>query len=153
MIIPKPIYRRIEKKLRDRDVLVASAKARLMDAQRALAACGMPSTDAEPAGKNSHGNRTQRLAIAIAEAEEELQKAQQWADVLRLVDAAFPYPGTQEGEVAHWIYGCWDKIGQVCRIMHCDRETVQRRRDSYVVYAALIAAGKGLIDITKEAEP
>lgn len=149
-VIPEKIYRLVEKRLQERHVMVQRAKINLLEAQCAAYGCSAPPMDADHVSGGGTGNRTQSMAFRVLEAEKALDEARKWQDVFRLLEAAFPFPGTIEGEIANLIYERQYNQAQACQAMKCDRQTIRRRRDNYVIYGALIAASKGLVEIGRE---
>ena len=146
-VIPDGIYRLVEKKLRGRHELVPRAEMDLLAAQSAAVNCTAPPMDADRVSGSGDGKRLERAVLRVIAAEKALDDAREWLDVMRLLDAAFPYPGTVEGEIAHILYEQGKKQAQASLELKCDKHTIQRRRDNYLIYGALIAASKGLIEI------
>lgn len=146
-VIPEKIYRLVEKKLTDRHVLVVRAEMDLAEAQSAAASCSAPPMDADRVSGSGDGKRLERAVLRVLAAEKALDDAREWLDVIRLLDAAFPFPGTVEGKIANILYEQGKNQAQACLELNCDRQTVRRRKDNYVAYGALIAASKGLIEI------
>lgn len=148
-VIPQRIYRLVENRLKNRWDLAARARAKLYDAQQAALSLSSPGAAQEPHGSGP-GNRTQALALRIAEAEEQLEIAQRWEDAFRMADAAFPFEDTPEGVIAGYLYGNGMTIQETCIATGRKRTTVIHLRDNYVAHAALFAAALGLIDIRKD---
>jgi len=149
-VIPKRIYRLVEKRLREREGMITRAEMRLYEAQAAAVSSAAPPTDSGAAFTGTPGNRTMNGALSILEAEEKLRDARQWEEVFSLVRKAFPTPETVEGKMAAYLYDQGKTQAQACAFFGCDRQTVRRARDTYVCHCALIAAGMGLIKITEE---
>jgi hypothetical protein len=155
MLIPYDVYVLVESKLRRRHLLVARAEIRMMqaqaDAQGMLLARG--GSQAAPGGKKRHRkSRAEQAAALIADAESALENARAWEGVFRLLDKTFPYPGSPEGETAQLLYEQGMSQEDARKILHCDRQTVRRRRDAYITHGALYAAAAGLIAFKKEDE-
>ena len=145
-LIPKEIYRLIEQKRRGRYVAEKKALIRLQEAQ-AAALC-IPSPGAgSGGGKDGPGDRTGRLALAVAEAEERLETERAWEQVWRLMDRVFSFDATAEGRVAGYLYDNGMSVQETGAACGCSRDAVRRARDAWVCHAALIAAGDGLITI------
>lgn len=149
-IIPETIYRLVDKKLRDRHTLVPRAEMDLLAAQSAAVSCSAPPMDADRVSGSGDGKRLEKAVLRVIAAEKALHDAREWLAVIRLLDAAFPFPGTVEGEIANILYERGENMTQACGRLKCDRQTVRRRKDNYVIYGALIAASKGLIQIGGE---
>ena len=145
-LIPKGIYRQIEQKRRGRYVAEKKALIRLQEAQ-AEALC-LPSPGAGGSGgKDGPGDRTGRLALAVAEAEEKLETERAWEEVWRMMDRVFSFDTTPEGRVAGYLYDNGMSLKEASEACKCNRDTVSHYRDNWVCHAALIAAGDGLITI------
>lgn len=151
-VIPEKIYQLVKKRLQERHVLVQRAEIQLMEAQSAAYGCSAPPMDAPHVSGGGTGNRTQSMAFRVMEAEKALDEARKWLDVFRLLDAAFPFPGTVEGQIANLIFEQGCNQAQVCLELKCDRQTIRRRMDNYVIYGALIAASRGLVEIGRESD-
>lgn len=141
-LIPDGIYAQIESRLKrrwepDRDM------DRLTEARaRAMYPAGM-STDTENL-KKSKGNSTENKLMKVLEAGEHVREREQWEAVFRSVDRTFP-EDTPEGEVINMLYREGMTQAQVCMELELDRQTVRRRKDSYICHAAITAASVGLI--------
>lgn len=154
MLIPYEVYVLVESKLRRRHLLVARAEIRMMQAQADAEGMLLPSGGkAMPGGKRRHRkSRAEQAAALIADAESALDNARAWEGVFRLLDKTFPYPGSPEGETAQLLYEQGMSQEDARKILHCDRQTVRRRRDAYITHGALYAAAAGLIAFKKEDE-
>ena len=153
MLIPFEVYALVESKLRKRHLLIARAQLRLLQAQADAEGMMLPSGSgqAAPGGKRRHRkSRAEQAAALIADAEQALENARAWNGVFRLLDKAFPFPGSPEGETAHLLYERQVSQEEARKILRCDRQTVRRRRDAYVTHGALFAAAAGLIEFAKE---
>lgn len=142
---PDEIYQIVDRKLRDRNRIIAMADAALERAMEYATGGSTPVIGSGRKGGNTE-SRTQRAAIMLATAEEQVQEARKWAEVFRRLDKVFPAKTTNEGFVASLIYGNGMSQQDVCRFCKCDRKTVRRRQDRYIHHAALLAASYGLID-------
>ena len=163
MTIPDRVYRLVERKLRGAGHLREQAERRLADA-RARAA--WPSSATRSAGKAKRGrgqfpdagsirpggknNSQETKMLDAVQAWIDLQDAEAWEEVIRDTDREFP-PGNETGTTARLYYRRGMSQTEICEKLHIDRQTVRRRRDTYVTTCALYAAAAGLIDM-KEAD-
>ena len=152
MLIPFEVYALVESKLRKRHQLVARAEIRMMqgqaDAQGMLLAKG--GSQAAPGGKRRHRkSRAEQAAALIADAESALENARAWEGVFRLLDKTFPYPGSPEGETAHLLYEQGMSQEDARKILHCDRQTVRRRRDAYITHGGALCRRGGFNCVQK----
>ena len=114
--------------------------------ERARAKASLSGTPGEGGGgKGRTSDRTGRAAVAIVNAERQLEKVMRWIHVFETVDNIYP-EDSNEGFVAGLIYGNGMSQQDVCRFTGCTRTTVRRRLDRYIFRCALIAAADGLID-------
>lgn len=145
MILSKRVYQETERRLQERYTAIEQARE-LMAAARA----GAYTVKAAPMDPNGGGRGTgrgdalERKAITVAEAEAELRAALAWDDVFRRLDRIFP-PDTKEGRVGWYLYQNGLTQADICRIMGCDRQTVRRNKDVYILNCALLAAMAGLV--------
>lgn len=148
--LPRALYARIERELR------ADHRQAVMDAEEELARCredahGLKSPALDESGKTIRpANRVQDGALRVIQAEQRLDTRKSWADVARALDAAFT--GTKTGEVARLLYTDGRRPAEISALLGVDRQTVRKRRDDYVIRAALLAAERGLIRMSDYAE-
>jgi hypothetical protein len=90
-------------------------------------------------------DKTMTGAFAVIQAEADLCRAIKWAEVFARLDDIFA--GRPEADVAEEIYTKRGQQKDVADILHCDRQSIRRMRDTYVCHCALLAAEKGLITI------
>ena len=151
-VIPENVYRQVEKRLRGRHIAVARAEQALYRAQQRAYAVSAPAPDKVVGGRtNDPGSRVEKAALSVLKAEEKLDTARKWEDVLRLLDRVFTQD-TLEGRAVDLVYSRGYDKKNAAKIMQCSRETLGRRLDTYVCHAALIAAGEGLIRIKEGTE-
>jgi hypothetical protein len=150
-MIPTPIYRITEKRLRQRDKL-AEAAARTAEARERAADPRVAEPDRAP-GPRRVGGENPRLE-AVIEAGDAEELARRWLRVFERVDKAFP-PETNTGRVAWLMYREGLTQEETCRKLGRDRQYVRRQRDIYVCHCAILAAAAGLIHLrnTQEAKP
>lgn len=146
-IIPEKAYAQVESRLKDRWTLLPRAQAALMMARQAALSPPGQATDGDRARPSQPGDRTQRAAIKLLEAEKRLDEAEKWVEVFRMLDRAFPWETTAEGVAAGYLYGNGMTQDECCRAMRCSRARLRQLRDNYVGHAALFAADKGLLRI------
>lgn len=148
---PQEIYGYVDRKLRDRWTMREKAEAAVRraieDANRSRSTIG-----GVPGGKGGRkSNPTQKAALILAAAEKQRDDALKWEEVFRKLDTMFPEK-SNEGFIAGLIYGNGMSQQDVCRFCKISRQTVRRRIDRYVNYAALVAAGYGLIPKSEKEE-
>ncbi len=146
-VIPTDIYIQVENRLKGRWTAIAQAEKVLEKAKAKATAGRSMQTPSGGSKTRSTRSRVERAAILIVTAEKALDTAWKWEEVFRRLDDIFPPDKTNEGFVASLLYGNGMSQEDVCRFTHCARQTVRRRRDRYIGYAALLAADKGLIDM------
>lgn len=150
MIIPRRIYRATEARLRARYTAIEEARDAL-EMARAMAY----SAQAAPMDPNggSHGtgrgDALERKAISVHEAEEELRRVLAWDDVFHRMDRIYPVD-TPEGRVGWYLYQNGLTQADISTILGCDRQTVRRHKDIYVLNCALLAAMAGLVRMGDE---
>lgn len=149
-LIPDNVYRQVENRLRMRQTAITKAEQALFRAQLRAYSATAPATDKTGGGRASApGSRVEKAALSILKAEERLEYARKWENVLRLLDRVFSMD-TPEWKAVDLVYNRgYDKTG-AARILQCTRETLGKRLDTYVCHAALIAAGEGLIGTKEE---
>lgn len=163
-VIPRQVYNDCERMLYQRAALVTRASEKLMLARSKAysIASGMP----EPLtgdlakrrgvnpnaihGSGGKGDRVERSALALIQAEAELCTALKWAEVFSRLDEIFA--GKPEAEIAEAIYQQRQQQKDVAKKMNYDRQSVRKYRDRYVCHCAILAAEKGLITIQEGCE-
>ena len=154
-VMPKKVRRLVEGRLRDRWVMVARAKAELLEAQAAEAIEGSAAAPAMDAVRVSSGpgNRTQAWALRVLAAEEKLRQAEAWEEAFRLADKALPWESTPEGVVAGYLWGNGMSMEECCRATGKSRVVIRQLRDNYTAHCALFAAAAGLITFEEGERP
>ena len=148
-LIPKEIYSLVERKRRGRWVAEKRAMLKLQDAQAAAFSLGSPGANG-PSGKSGPGDRVGRMALRVAEAEENLENAQKWEAVWRLMDRVFPFNQTKEGYTAGLLYDNGMSFQEIADACGVSKQQAARWRDKWVGHAALIAVSEGLITIEED---
>ena len=149
-ILPKAVYRQTEKQLRDRWKMLPRARQKLYRAQQQVYSVHGAQADFSGGSHPGNADRLSAGALRILQAEEDVQRAEAWMDVFRMMDRTFPFESTSEGLVAGLLYGNGMTVEEVCRATGSKRTTVIHRRDNYVCHCALFAAAAGLIQIRED---
>lgn len=158
-MIPERVYRLVEKKLRGAGHLREQADQRLADARARAAwpsspirgtvraAKGMEHLpDAATIRAGGKKNSQEGRMLEAVQAALDLETADRWEEVIRDTDREYP-PGDETGTTARLYYRRGMSQQEICARLHIDRQTVRRRRDTYVTTCALYAAAAGLIDM------
>lgn len=142
-MIPRALYDLCDSRLRDKWAAVERAEQRLQTArERAYAVSAAPLDQAGSHG-GGKGDKLERAALAVTEAEEQLRQALAWMDVFDRLERIYP-PETQEGTVARLIYDRGMTQADCCRVMHRERKRIRELKDTYVINCALLAVQAGL---------
>lgn len=150
-IIPPALYAHIEKKLYEQPYeAVREAAEALITRQEEVIGVKSPGLECSGGRCSGISNRMQDGVIAKIEAEERLETAIEWAAVVARLDEIFE--GKPERDVAWMLYREGMKLKDIAARRKEDRQTVTRRRDNYVIRAALLAAERGLIRMSEYAE-
>ena len=158
-VIPRDVYSAVEARLYERSTIVTKAARRLSFARAKAQSVGVKIPEALPPkiqkrrgvnpaaihGKGATSDPTENAAFAIIQAEAALCTALKWAEVFSRLDEIFA--GKPEAEIAEAIYQQRKQQKDVAALMHYDRQSIRRYRDTYVCHCALLAAEKGLIKI------
>ena len=145
MLISRSVYRQIEGKARNRAHLTDRAEEQLQRARdRAYSLPGMR-TDTDRVTTSRNPDKIGRKVQAVIEAEQGLIEARKWADVFAEMDCRYPPVGDGPGAVAALYYGSGLTLLEISDALKQSRQTVLRKRDEWIINAALIAASKGLI--------
>ena len=158
-MIPRRVYDAVEARLYQRRTLVARAAEKLLQVRQKASSVGVKIPEALPPkiqkrrganpaaihGKGATSDPTESAAFAIIQAEAALCTALKWEEVFSRLDEIFA--GKPEAEIAEAIYQQRRQQKDVAVLMHYDRQSIRRYRDTYVCHCALLAAEKGLIKI------
>lgn len=90
------------------------------------------------------GGAMSERVLRVIEAENALAEAVAWDGVAARAFEIYP-PDTPEGEIAQIIYTEHKSQADACAMLSIDRQTARRRKDAFVLAAALVAADRGLI--------
>lgn len=143
-IIPEELIETIEAKRRGRRTAIRRAQEQV---SRARARANSPPGGIMAGSGTRSGSgtsRTEKAALAVVQAEKNLEEILRWEEVFQQTDGIFP-PASEEGRVAALIYDGRKTQEDACRLLHCDRQTVRRRRLTYLYRLALLATAAGLI--------
>lgn len=148
---PTEIYGFVDRKLRSRWTMREKAEAEVRRAMEEVNR-SRNTIGGVPGGRGGRkSDPTQKAALILAAAEKKRDEALKWEEVFKKLDTMFPEK-SNEGFIAGLIYGNGMTQQEVCRFCKISRQTVRRRIDQYVNYAALVAAGYGLIPRADEKE-
>lgn len=145
MYIPLEVYRETERMLRRRRTLLPEARSALAAAEARATDIRSPVAD-RVSGKGTPGDRTAAGADILMQAHEQLAGAEKWLKVFAQMDRLFGAL-TPEGRIARLLYREGKSQEEICCALGVSRQTVRRRRDTYVCHCALLAAKAGLIDV------
>ena len=144
-MIPRSVFAHVASQAKDRPRLVERAEDRLRRARaKAYSLPGM-NMDADRVTTSRTPDKIGRRVAAVIEAEQALIDARKWADVFAEMDSRYPPVGDGPGAVAALYYGSGLTLLEISDALKQSRQTVLRKRDEWIINAALIAASKGLI--------
>ena len=145
-VIPRQIYRTIEWQLHNAEDAARRCREQLQDVlDRA-----QPGGSIAGNGKGPPGDRTGKTAVLLCEKAQDIAEQEQWLLCIRLTREYFR--GSVTGQVADQYYGRNVTILQVAEQMHYDKQSINRYRDRYVSFLALLASSRGLIRLAAWAE-
>lgn len=134
------------RQLRDRWLLLERAEERLERAKARAYGIGAAQPDREPIRDANQRDRLSRRVSAVADAERRLDEARRWLAVFAEMDRLYPPAETcPEGQAAALLYGSGYTIAETARALGVRPLTVRRRRDAWVIEAAMMAARDGLL--------
>ena len=144
-MIDRELYEVCEARLRDRFAAVDRARERLEEARaRAYSVQQAPPDPNGGSHGQGRGDKLERAAIAVHEAEEQLRQALAWQDVGTKLARIYPL-SSPEGRAGDLIYNRGMTQADCCLQMHRDRKTVRRYQDAYIMNALLLAVQAGLL--------
>lgn len=146
--IPDAVYGAIEKQLYRRKTAAVAARARL-DALREQSLIRSPGAGTG-GGHGGVSAPTEKAAMAVIEAEEELSNALAWHGVFDETDRVY-VNDEHVLDAVRCVYGGMTQA-DVAAQMDVDRQTVRRYIERYVCTAAVIAAEAGLIKCTSNTD-
>ena len=139
-VIPRSIYREVEWHLHNVPRLIMEAVDEEPDR--------LPGGIVMVAGsKGRISDRTGDTALRRVEKAKKTAELEQWMACIEATRKHFD--GRVEGDMAGRYYGMNKTVLAVADEMYVDKQTVNRYRDRYVAYLALLAACKGLIRMRK----
>lgn len=141
-LIPAEAFQAVERRRRKRRQ--AQAEARALLAQAAARVMGSPALDKVGSAGTPRHDKVDLAAIRLMDAEARLDTAMRWEDAFEETDAHF---GADSDVVkcAGLLYDQDKRMTEAADVMFCDRQTVRRLRDGYVIYCAFVAQGMGLL--------
>lgn len=142
-LIPAGVFSLVESRRRRR--AHARAEARRLVEEAAASVMGSPQLDSVGSRGTPKHDKVDRAAIRLIQARERLAEAEKWERVFEDADAHF---GLDSDVVrcARLLYDEGKMQTEAAGVMFCDRQSVRRWRDGYVIYCAFVAQGKGLIN-------
>lgn len=145
-LIPNQLYEELESKIRTRWTILSDARMELEKARAKAYDTSAPIGGGGGGKSSGHSSRTERAAMNLMKAEKKFALAVKWDGVFQQIDRVFP-DDTSVGFTASLLYGNGMSQEDVCRATGASRQTVRRCRDKYIINVAIIAAGKGLIEV------
>ena len=145
--IPGNVYRHVEHRLRHREAILRRALQELAQAEGDAGAIRSPGAESVGGG-NSSSDRVCSAAIRIAEARSKVEKAKVWLRVYRWTMDVFA--GTDAGRAMKLIFEKSVCQAEAARQLNCDRQTVRRYKDDFVIRASFLAVSWGLIRMNFE---
>ena len=140
--IPGNVYRAVEHHLRHRAAVLRRALLDLSDAESDAGAIRSPG--AESVGGGSGGSdRVCGAALRIAEARTRVTRAQTWLSVYQQTMDVFS--GTDAGRAVRYLFERALSQAESARKLNCDRQTIRRYKDDFIIRASFLAVGCGLI--------
>lgn len=139
-VIPRNIYRRVEWQLHHAGENELQDQWLVDEAVDSVRSGGIVSI---PAFTGAVGDKTAKAATLLMEKREKQQLSKAW---LRCIRKAYAhYANSTTLDVVSQYYGSGKTILEVANQLHYDKQTINRYRDRFVAYVALLAASEGLI--------
>ena len=145
--IPGNVYRHVEHHIRHRNTVLRRALLALAQAEGDAGAIRSPGAESVGGG-NGSSDRVCSAAIRIAEARTRVTRAQTWLKIYRQTMDAFA--GTDAGRAVRHLFDKGISQAEAARILSCDRQTIRRYKDDFIIRAAFLAVGCGLIKMSIE---
>ena len=139
-LIPDWAFREVERRRRRRGDARAREARLLQDAVGRV--MGSPGLDRIGSPGTPASDKVGREGVRKISAE---TLAAEWEAVFREADEHFGME-SDAVTVARMVYDEQLSQVQAAERMRCDRQTVRRQRDAYVIYSAFVASGRGLLD-------
>lgn len=141
-LMPRKIYQMVEWQLHNAQQTVQRCREAMQDVLDAAASCGEMGGSAV---KGVPGDRTARAGLMLLEKELALERAEEW--LACILETRQHFAGTLTAQVAEMYYGKGVTVLQVAEALHYEKQTINRYRDRFVSFLALLAASRGLIDV------
>ena len=143
--IPGNVYRHVEHHIRHRNAVLRRALLALAQAEGDAGAIRSPGAESVGGGSGS-SDRVCSAALRIAEARTRVTRAQTWLKIYRQTMDAFA--GTDAGRAVRYLFDKSVSQAEAARILSCDRQTIRRYKDDFIIRASFLAVGCGLIRMT-----
>lgn len=144
--IPPAVYRKVEHRLRHREQLLREALEALASAEADAGAIASPAAG-RIGGSGGVSDQTASRAVRITEARRRVVLAKKWIWVHEETEEAFR--GTDAGRAVRLIFDQGRTQADAARAIRCDRQTIRRYKDDYIIRAAFLAVSAGLIRLRK----
>ena len=145
--IPASVYRKTEYMLRHRRALQKKAAEILREAEHQAYDARGPSLDRIGSGGGT-ADRLEQGAIRVLEARDKAGRTLLWDKAVQMT--AEIYRGTDAGRCARMLFDGGISMAECAKKFGCDRQTVRRWKDMFVIRCAFFAAQYGLVRIDKE---
>ena len=140
-VVPDVMMKKVEWHLAHAEAEAEKLRRELKELEREVTDLHSPGT--EPRRGSGVSDPTARAAQRLASARERLENSERWGAVVLRTRAHFE--GAPEGVVFDLTYAQHMTQQDAAELLGVDRQTVRRHRETIVVFAALIAAERGLI--------
>ena len=138
-MMPRRIYRLVEWQLHNAERTAERCREAVQDAVDAAA----PNGGMGQKVQSEPGDRTAKAGLILLEKGQALDTAEKWLICIR--DTRENFRGRLAAEIAAEYYGKNVTVLQVAEKLNYERQTINRYRDHFVSYLALLAASRGLI--------
>lgn len=142
-MIPGDSFAEVERRLRNRAKAREEAERLVAEALSDAVSLHGPMAHEGGIAKGMPGDPTGRGADIVLKARERVAEAEAWEAVFRRAERDFP-PGSDEHKCASLHYEAGWTLSQIAAMMHYEKQTVRRKRDTFVYRAAWYAAEAGL---------
>lgn len=141
--IPPEPFREAEYRLRNRQKARKEAERILAEALSDAVSLTSPIGHEGGSRKGTPGDPTGRGAEIVLRAREKIEILDQWEKAIRRAERDFP-PGTDEHKAALLYYEGGQKLTDIAKAMHFERQAIIRKKDAFVCRVAWYAAEAGL---------
>lgn len=141
--IPGNVYRTVEHHVRHRKRILQAALQALSAAEDDAGAIRSPGAGNCGGSGGGVSDRVGDAAIRIAEARAKVTRAQLWISVYRWTMDAFA--GTDAERAVRYLFDKGINQAETARKLNCDRQTVRRYKDDFLLRAAFMGVSMGLI--------